>query len=159
MVISVRYGYGMHRAALSHEDVAQALFWWYLAQVFYKCITWPTKVSILLMYRRVFSGTSDVRAYGVRFHTLIWVTMGLVAGCFISLETAGIFACRPLRRSWDASITGTCLNRSARYYAYVALNFVTDLIVLAMPIPLINKLNVTRRQKWSLMAVFTLGSL
>ncbi|KAK3670654.1 hypothetical protein LTR78_009489 [Recurvomyces mirabilis] len=157
VVISVGYGYGMHSNTLPHHQLTSALFWWYLAQAFYKAVTWPTKISILLMYKRVF-GTSESRAYGVRFQILIWSTITLVAACFTALETAGIFACRPIQRSWDHSLPGTCLDTQARFYAYTGLNFFTDIIILALPLPLIKNLNIPNRQKWSLISVFLLGS-
>lgn len=159
MAISVKYGYGMHKANLTSHEASQALFWWYLAQVFYKCVTWPTKFSILLMYRRVFGSTTQIQAYGVRFATLVWTAMGFSVACFVAFETAGILGCLPVARSWDKSIPGTCTNSSARFYAYVSCNFVSDLFILAMPMPLINKLNVNKRQKYGLMAVFALGGL
>lgn len=159
VVVSVRYGYGMHLDTLTSDEVVNALFWWYLAQVFYKGVTWPTKISILLMYRRVFGAATEMRAYGIPFRRLVWGTTAIVAGCFISFETAGILACTPIQRSWNHAVPGTCVSRSARFYAYVGCNFATDLMCLAIPVPLINGLNVSKRQKWSLMAVFFLGGL
>lgn len=158
-MISVQYGYGMRRAKITNDQANQALFWWYLAQVFYKCITWPTKLSILSMYHRTFCATSDVRSYGIRLKYLIWVIMFVCACCFIGFQAAGIFACMPIARNWDKSVPGSCIPSKPRYYAYVAFNFVTDIMILVLPLPLINRLNITRRQKFGLIVVFCLGSL
>ncbi|KAH9807328.1 Protoporphyrinogen oxidase, partial [Teratosphaeria destructans] len=158
VAISVKHGYGLHSSQLAPDSLAQALFWWYLAQAFYKAITWPTKISILLMYKRVFAATSEVRWFGIRLRPLIWTMVGLCAACFTAFESAGVFACTPVQRSWDRRVPGTCTNAAARYYAYVAVNFATDVAVLAIPIPLINGLmSITRRQKLALTAVFMLG--
>ena len=150
----------MHSKDLTHARIHNALFWWYLNQIFYKAITWPTKISILLMYRRVFLVSDDVKAYGVQFRYLIWITMATVVGCFISFETAGIFQCTPVRHAWHSSIPGHCTDKMSRMYAYAGCNFVTDLIILMLPMPLINSMtHITRRQKIGLMAVFALGGL
>lgn len=158
--MSVQYGFGMHSDTLSNAKVRNALFWWYLNQIFYKGITWPTKISILLMYRRVFLVAKDVKAYEVQFRILIWITLATVVGCFISFETVGIFQCAPVRRAWDVSTPGHCFGKMPRMYAYAGCNFVTDLVILFLPMPLINgMMHITKRQKIGLMAVFALGGL
>jgi hypothetical protein len=127
------------------------------------------------MYKRVFGGTGDTRAYGVKFSALIWTAIAIVACSFIAVgttiklgraladmlkfETAGIFACTPVAKSWNGALSGHCTNRAARFYAYVALNFATDMLILAIPIPLINDLNIPRRQKYGLISVFLIGGL
>ena len=105
-IMSAKYGFGMHSYDIDDGRIENALFWWYLNQIFYKSITWPTKVSILLMYRRVFLVADDIKAYGVQFRTLIWITLAVVLSCYVSFETAGIFQCTPVRRAWNASVPG-----------------------------------------------------
>lgn len=159
-IVSVKSGFGMHTDELDDSRVENALFWWYLNQIFYKAITWPTKVSILLMYRRVFLVANDIKAYGIQFRYLIWVTLAVVVGCFISFETAGIFQCTPIRRSWNSSVPGDCTNKLSRMYAYAGCNFVTDVVILLLPMPLIYDMtHITKRQKIGLMAIFALGGL
>lgn len=131
-------------------------------QVCYKCSTWPTKLSILLLYQRVFGDTPNVKAYGVRFRILLWIMMSIVIGTFISTSIVGIFACNPIRYSWnkDPAIGGSCVSTVPWWFAYAALNISTDIIILALPIPLINSLmQITRRQKVILMGVFVVGAL
>ena len=123
-------------------------------------ITWPTKISILLLYRRVFIAVDDVKIYGARFQRLVFVTLGLVVACYVSFETAGIFQCTPVQRSWNVAIPGHCTSRISRMYAYAASNFLTDLVILALPMPVIHSLtHITQRQKIALMGVFAVGGL
>ena len=112
------------------------------------------------MYRRVFQVSSDTKTYGIRFKLIWWVTVGVVITGFLSLELAGVFACNPIRRNWDNSVPGTCISTRPRWYTFSAYNFITDVVILAMPMPLINGLtHVTTRQKYALMGVFALGGL
>lgn len=160
VLMIVRYGFGMHSQQLTEDRIEKALFWWYLNQVFYKSITWPTKISILLMYRRVFLVVDDIKAYGVPFRTLIWATLAIVVSCYISFEAAGIFQCTPVQRSWNDSVPGHCTAPLKCMYAYAGCNFVTDVIILLLPMPLISSMtHVTKRQKIGLMGIFALGGL
>jgi hypothetical protein len=46
------------------------------------------------------------------------------------------------------------------WFAYAALNISTDIIILALPMPLIRGLmQITRRQQFILMGVFVIGAL
>jgi TRAP-type C4-dicarboxylate transport system permease small subunit len=113
-----------------------------------------------MMYHRVFGDTPDVRAYGVRFRTLLVTMLLVVAACFVSSLLVTIFACLPVPRNWDKTISGRCVATVPWWYSYAALNISTDLIILAMPLPLINGLmQIQRRQKMVLMGIFMLGGL
>lgn len=54
---------------------------------------------------------------------------------------------------------GTCMNRNAITFANAGINIVTDLILLALPIPLLHKLQIPRKQKFILVGVFACGAL
>ena len=83
--------------------------------------------------------------------------------CFaynIALMLSLIFACRPIAKSWDLTITsGTCINRPAVYLANGVLNVATDFVILLLPVPLIRGLQMPKRQKILLAAMFSVGSL
>jgi hypothetical protein len=175
--VAVHYGYGKHMGDIAHPDLLKALYvsaitfantscgltllqWFWLTQIFYKCCTWSYKASILMMYHRVFGDTPDVRAYGIRFRSLLIAMLTVVGASFLASLIVTIFACVPLARSWDKSVAGHCVATVPWWYSYAALNIVTDLIILAMPLPLINGLQqIGRRQKVVLMGIFTLGGL
>ena len=88
--------------------------------------------------------------------------MFLVIGSFISTSIVGIFACDPIRYSWnkDPAIHGSCVATMPWWFTYAGLNISTDIIILALPIPLLNSLmQITGRQKVILMGVFVVGAL
>lgn len=150
----------MREALVPQQEQNESMFWWYLNQVFYKCITWPTKISILLLYRRVFLVVGNVKAYGIQFRYLVWGVLALVIGCFISFETAGIFQCTPIRYAWNKSGSGYCTATLPRMYAYAGCNFLTDLMILLLPMPLINGMtHLPKQQRIGLMGIFALGGL
>ena len=75
----------------------------------------------------------------------------------VILET--FLLCRPLAYNWDTSISGTCGNRNATYVVAGTLNLVTDLMVMALPLPHIWKLQLSFSKKIALCGVFSLGLL
>ncbi|KAJ5718758.1 hypothetical protein N7488_004404 [Penicillium malachiteum] len=76
----------------------------------------------------------------------------------LSLMFALIFACTPIQKGWDSSITtGHCVNRSALYIATAAFNIASDLALIVVPIPLVMGLQMPRIQKWGLLALLMVG--
>lgn len=71
-----------------------------------------------------------------------------------------IFACDPIAISWDISITeGRCLNRAALYIVTAVANIASDIILFVLPMPMVISLQLPRRQKFGLMAIFGVGSV
>lgn len=81
----------------------------------------------------------------------------IVYGLWAVLGT--IFTCYPVSKYWDFTVQGgVCLDRNAITYANAGINIATDLILLAIPIPLLKNLQLPRRQKFILMGVFACGA-
>lgn len=76
-------------------------------------------------------------------------------GLWSVLSTA--FMCRPVAYFWDHSIGGRCLSRLGVWFANASLNIITDIVICLMPVPVLNKLRLPRKQKFALIAVFCLG--
>lgn len=115
------------------------------------CIT-PAKISLLLFYIRVFC----IR----KFQILVYLVGSLVLVIGITVFFQTIFQCSPISYRWDRSIGhGTCINQTV-FYRYISpLNVLTGILILAMPLPLVWKLQAPKAQKVALTAVFLLGGL
>ena len=110
------------------------------------------KLAVILCYLRI----SPQRL----FRLSLYITMAFVVGYHISFILALIFACDPVRKSWDATIlTGHCINRSAVYLINGILNVVSDFIILLLPLPMIKKIQMPLRQKILVASFFSVGSL
>jgi hypothetical protein len=79
----------------------------------------------------------------------------IVYGLWSVFSTA--FMCTPVAYFWDHSIGGHCLSRLGVWFANASLNIVTDVVICLMPVPVLNKLRLPRKQKYALIAVFCLG--
>ncbi|KAI4600166.1 hypothetical protein KJ359_001268 [Pestalotiopsis sp. 9143b] len=121
-----------------------------------------TKVSILLLYRRLFyiSETRKVEEskpfvvafWGASFFTgvypfIMWIVMAT--------------ACRPLSfywRQYEGATDGKCIQVLTFYLAFGIVNMINDIIVLVVPIPRISRLQMNKRKKASVAGIMLLGS-
>jgi hypothetical protein len=67
--------------------------------------------------------------------------------------------CLPLAKFWDDTVKGFCLDKKALWFSNSAIHIFTDILILVYPMPVLKNLQVPRRQKIALMAVFALGAL
>lgn len=99
------------------------------------CRNLVIKVSILL-YRRII----PIENFRIQW----WVTLAITVGYSICVS---IFSCTLIAKSWDLTITTShCINTRAFYIANGVLNGVTDLAVLALLIPIVKGLTLSRRK-------------
>ncbi|EXJ89943.1 hypothetical protein A1O3_03010 [Capronia epimyces CBS 606.96] len=89
----------------------------------------------------------------------IWVTMAVVIGSSIGILFGNIFACSPISKFWDLTLTtGTCINRLALYKATAIFGIITDIMIIGIPIPMVVGLHISRKKKAGLLFMFTIGS-
>ncbi len=110
-----------------------------------------TKISILLLYIRIFKTTMIKGA--------CYTLLGFVAVYGVWLFFSSIFFCVPVEAFWDESITGYCLPHSLIWFLNANINIATDLSIFLLPIPVIKTLLLPKRQKFGLYIVFGLGFL
>jgi hypothetical protein len=90
--------------------------------------------------------------------TLIWATMGFVIATFIASVIAGLFQCNPIAFAWDKTIEGgTCFNVTALFYANAGLNIFQDVFIYILPMRMLWEIQIPRKQKIALIAVFAVG--
>jgi hypothetical protein len=86
--------------------------------------------------------------------------MFLVVGYNIALVFPLMFACTPIKRNWDITITeGSCIDRTLLYMASAVLNILNDLLLLVLPISMVVKLQMPQAQKAGLICILGVGSL
>lgn len=110
-----------------------------------------TKISTLLLYKRIFNNTvmHKVVMCGLAFLVCWAVTL-----CFLLP-----MVCMPVAAFWDPSVEGFCLDNGTIWYVMAGVNVVTDFTVFSLPIPVISSLQLPKKQKAMLLIVFTLGVL
>ncbi|KAL8787667.1 MAG: hypothetical protein Q9213_002098 [Squamulea squamosa] len=109
-----------------------------------------TKVSILLLYRRIFPNRE--------FHAIIWGVGLFVVAFTIANVLSIIFSCRPINGAWNPLIKAKRINTEAAILAVACLTTATDFIILALPLPLVWKLHLPTVRKFQITLVFLLGT-
>ncbi|KAK4161628.1 hypothetical protein QBC43DRAFT_268175 [Cladorrhinum sp. PSN259] len=149
---AVHHGFGKHSDALEHESLKKVLLLWWLLQQIYKISLNLTKISLLLLYMRIFSHVVWFRTFARSL--IVFLILYVIGTC-----SAGFAQCRPVRRVWDKTVDGTCLDVYIFFNANGIIAMVTDVIILVLPFPLVYKLSLPLAQKLALIPVFGLGSV
>ncbi|KAI5205513.1 hypothetical protein E4T42_00453 [Aureobasidium subglaciale] len=104
----------------------------------------------MLLYRRLFPIQN--------FYWRWWAVFLFAIGYSVAGILTEIFDCTPVHFQWDIFAEGKCINRPAFYIANAVCNSVSDLLILALPIPIVWNLALTRKKKITLSLVFAMGS-
>ena len=83
--------------------------------------------------------------------------MVLVLATYIALLLTSILGCLPVERHWNKAVSGHCLPAGSTAYGSGALNVVTDIFVVFLPLPAIWRLNMKLSKRLKIMTVFGLG--
>jgi hypothetical protein len=123
------------------------------APLLYAIGTAAAKVSLALFYRRL--NPNKI------FQAFVWFTLFVTSGAYISIFFSLLFACKPIAASWNPLLlaTAVCINRGGIYIAQAVIGIVTDVLLLALPIPTVLKLQMPNKQKIGLVGIFGVGSM
>ncbi|KAF2468559.1 uncharacterized protein BDR25DRAFT_335393 [Lindgomyces ingoldianus] len=146
--IQVEYGMGQHIWELLANDMRSSLKAFWASLIVYYLSLGLTKTSILLQYRRVFPTRS--------FQIACWSIMTVVIAYTVWAVFGSIFACVPVRAFWTKE-PSKCINQFVMWFTNAGINILTDFAIIILPMPVIRNLNLARRQKQALVAVFALG--
>lgn len=114
-----------------------------------------TRISHILLLRRLVSVVPPATPLVAR----VWAAGGvLTVGCVVLLGCL-VFACRPVSKSWDPSVAGTCLNRAATYITIAVFNVVSDLVLIMLTIWIVLPFRLSASQKSQVLAMMLVGSV
>ncbi|OTB08993.1 hypothetical protein M426DRAFT_130333 [Hypoxylon sp. CI-4A] len=124
----------------------------YIATLLYFTIAATTKLSILLMYRRLFSVSTTFR------RQVLAVSM-LVIGYWIGCTVADLLDCIPLKWTWINSHQDPryCFDYNIFWLATGVVEAFIDILIIIMPIRAVLGLQLNRGKKIGVVSVFLLG--
>ncbi|KAB2569410.1 hypothetical protein DBV05_g11918 [Lasiodiplodia theobromae] len=155
------YYYGVDRHAWE-VTIAQAvnvrIVTWAIA-CGYMLITSLVKISILMFYRRLSEGSVTMSwIYIVRGFIVFVVLYCIIFTLMLFVD------CRPLNSFWNkmnpvwaATHEHVCFNEGADFIASAVVSVVTDAAVCILPLLVVRRLRMPRKQKWALSALFGVG--
>lgn len=144
-------GMGIHADLLDPRDIVMMAKWLVVAEILYAFNLGWTKLSLLMMYYRIFRVPYFKKmAYVVGAFVMAWV---------VCVTFLFIFICVPVQKLWYPDLPGHCINQVGTWIANAASTILTDLIILLMPLPQLWKLHLHTREKIGLTLAFCLGFL
>ncbi|KAH8682676.1 hypothetical protein BX600DRAFT_485848 [Xylariales sp. PMI_506] len=134
----IQFGLGTHFDTFTTDQLVKFLQALWATIPVYNLSLVLCKLSIIFQYRRIFA-TSLIRkvcniTIGVLFAYGCWTVIGSICMCI------------PIQYFWGDG-QGYCMNREAFWFSNAALNIVSDLYILMIPVPLIRSLQVENRLK------------
>lgn len=111
------------------------------------------KLSLLLFYLRF---TEGLRGY------LYWSTMIVIAIVVLQFVASFVIVfvqCIPISHYWRMHEAGGCINLTAFFLSNNIFTIITDVLILALPIPSLTQIKRSRKQRLGLFTIFFLGFL
>jgi hypothetical protein len=125
----------------------------FICSILYFSNVTAIKISILLMYRRLFYIDTTFRRQFMLLGTAIltfWLAGTIAAICH----------CRPISFNWaDRSMQRRCFNFNIFWMVTGVVEVVIDTAILALPVRMVLGLHLPCIRKFSVVCVFLLGSL
>jgi hypothetical protein len=148
----VQLGMGHHFAVLVKDPVKFTLlrFRFWITQILYKACLQVTKLSLILLYKRIFGSVQW-------FKRTMQIGVIFLVCYIIEAVLVNIFECIPVAAIYDSSIKGTCINIVPFFLFNAYFATITDFIVLILPMPLLYGLKIPLNQKLALIPVFGMG--
>ncbi|KAL4806078.1 hypothetical protein BDV18DRAFT_160146 [Aspergillus unguis] len=147
-VNAVRYGLGSHIGDVDPNGMIAYGFNVWLSSMFYLATLGFVKTSACWFYTRL----------GDKVLTrMSWIMFGTVLCQAIANVCTAAFQCRPVAKAWNTELEGACVNINVFYLANAALNILTDLLTYTLPVRVILKLQMPRKQKIALVFILCLG--
>ena len=154
----VELGLGKDIWMLTAENITNVLFYFWLDDFFYIFIMSFTKISILMLYLRMWPSKDEPKKrvfQGICFALIISLSVYTVV-----LSSVLLMGCNPLSYAWlrwDGRHDGQCLSDEVEVFAIAGLNMSTDLIVFFLPIPKLLSLPISASKKIAVCATFLAG--
>ncbi|KAH8707184.1 hypothetical protein GQ44DRAFT_552512, partial [Phaeosphaeriaceae sp. PMI808] len=111
-----------------------------------------TKLSILTLFLRFIPQQN--------FRVAIYTIMVIIVACGLVALFFWVYACRPLQKYWDLTVTGgSCINWLKITIFNSVMNTATDAAILVMPVIFLRKIQLHKRQKIGIMVLLMTGGL
>jgi hypothetical protein len=144
-------GMGIHADLVPMDNIVLMAKYLVVAEVLYVYNLVWTKISILLMYYRIFHFDYFRKwAYAIGAFIIAWV---------ICITFLFIFICVPVEKLWYPQLPGHCINQVGTWIANAASTIISDLVILLLPLPQVWSLQLRVTEKIAVTVAFSLGFL
>ncbi|KAI2463637.1 MFS general substrate transporter [Annulohypoxylon bovei var. microspora] len=150
--IGASRGLGRHDNDVPDQDWVTLRNCEYVFSVLYNPALMATKTSVLVFYLRLSKNTQRL------MRLASWAVLAIVNLAGAVLTFINLFQCRPIAAAYSTHTDPTyCIPLLTQFLCSAPVNVLTDLAILALPLPVLTSMRLPRRQKAILIFTFTLG--
>lgn len=94
--------------------------------------------------------------------TTVYSLIGISAAFGTAFTLTCLFNCTPVSyiwESWDGEHKGKCINFHIFAWVHAAINIVLDITIIAVPIPELLRLSLSKKKKFYIIMMFSFGTL
>jgi len=144
-------GLGFHTSSLNDHQVGIQYRMLMAFSVVWLLSTVFAKLSVLILYLSIFPDR--------KFRFATFFVIFVVSGYCVSFMCIFLTNCTPISQQWDPVPGGYCKKLDIEEFCSVSLNMLIDLMIVALPIRPIWKLQMAKRNKLAILSMFSLGLL
>lgn len=92
---------------------------------------------------------------------MIFVTIAFVVLYTIIIASLLLFGCQPRETAWDPYLfaTGKCIDYAVMYIIIAVANIISDIVLFAIPMPMIVRLKIPLGQKIGLGIMLSIATM
>ena len=124
----------------------------FVAELMYLPTVTLIKITFLLFFMRIFTLDKRMKLFA-------WFGIIACVAFYVAIFFRSLFLCQPMKRAWNPTVPGKCLQLEITPYTSAIFNIISDLYIIALPLPTIWSLNLKTERKLRLTAVFSMGLL
>jgi hypothetical protein len=144
-VMIKRGGAGQHLATLPASTATTGLKLSTALQIICPLTTSLSKLAVLCLLHRILGGSSRPTRLAIR------VVFSLVATIMLVQLLIPLLNCRPLSKTWTPGGPGTCAIPGLALWRFLGIpNLVTSILIIAIPLPAMCRLHVSRATRCGL---------
>lgn len=147
-------GYHAEWLAIYHPNLVTSFLKYIMAMATWYFFTCGFgKLAICVFYRTLFPQRIVL--------VILCTTAGIIICTAIATSVANLAACIPFSASWGSTEVqaANCIDKEELYIWASFPNIITDVILLALPMPITWRLHTTKRSKVALTFTFLIGSM
>ena len=141
-------GLGLHAVVVGIVNGTQVAKWLFIAEVISPFAGVVARISVLLLYQRIFGTRSRVFNVCLRIVGAGWISLAITG--FL----ATLLQCLPIRLAWTTNHSEKCLNLEKTSLSLTIYSIFLNLATLMLPTPMIWRLNLTLRRNLAIAALF-----
>ncbi|KAK2018117.1 integral membrane protein [Colletotrichum eremochloae] len=143
VISTANLGFGNHFWDIDPNNAEGISKLYYSIQMLYVVILILVKGAIVAFFRRIFPRRS--------FQIVVYIVLTVLVLHGLLFVLLIMFECTPVASIWDRSLDRKCIDINAVTLASAVLSIVEDFVILAMPIPELRRLELTRKKKTAYM--------